>query len=309
VSGNAERWFDAEVTKPLRLKELLRALTGRGAAVVPGEAAQSRSQRLTPLTGRVLVVEDQPLNREVTIGMLSALGLAADTANDGREALQRLAHTHYDAVLMDCEMPVMDGLTATRELRRSAGSAARLPVIASTADATPEGRAACMNAGMDDYLTKPFTREALHATLARWLAAPTAAAAAAVPVPGPAPDPAPELLLDQTTLAALRALPAHGSRDMLSHIASSYLADSRELVAQIERAVHAGQASALARAAHAWRSCNGHVGALGLARLCRELENCGRAGDLAAAPELLVQLQRLYPRVREQLDSEIRRSA
>jgi HPt (histidine-containing phosphotransfer) domain-containing protein len=96
---------------------------------------------------------------------------------------------------------------------------------------------------------------------------------------------------------------------MLSHIASSYLADSRELVAQIERAVHAGQASALARAAHAWRSCNGHVGALGLARLCRELENCGRAGDLAAAPELLVQLQRLYPRVREQLDSEIRRSA
>ena len=310
VSRNADRWFDAEVTKPLRLKELLQALTGRGAAVVPGEARQSRTRRLAPLAGRVLVVEDQPLNREVTIGMLSALGLAADTANDGREALQRLAHAHYDAVLMDCEMPVMDGLTATRELRRSAGSGPRLPVIASTADATPEGRAACMNAGMDDYLTKPFTLEALHATLARWLtAAPTAAAAAAATVPGPAPDAAAELLLDQATLAALRALPAHGARDMLSHIASSYLADSHELLAQIERAVHDRQASALARAAHAWRSCNGHVGALGLVRLCRELENCGRAGDLAAAPELLAQLQRLYPRVREQLDSEIRRSA
>jgi signal transduction histidine kinase/ligand-binding sensor domain-containing protein/CheY-like chemotaxis protein len=314
VSGRADRGFDAEVTKPLRLKELQQALTGRGAALAHAGPAAPGTSRLAPLSGRVLVVEDQPLNREVAIGMLAALGLAADTANDGREALQELARTHYDAVLMDCEMPVMDGLAATRELRRTAGSGPHLPVIALTADATSEARAACVNAGMDDYLTKPFTREALHATLARWLvAAPAAAAGSVAPraqtAPDPATDPAAELLLDRATLAALRALPSRGSGDMLSHIAAGYLADSQEMLARIERAVHEQQASALARAAHAWRSCNGHVGALGLMRVCRELENCGRAGNLAAAPELLAQLQRLYPRVREELDSEIRRSA
>jgi signal transduction histidine kinase/ligand-binding sensor domain-containing protein/CheY-like chemotaxis protein/HPt (histidine-containing phosphotransfer) domain-containing protein len=315
VSGNADRWFDAEVTKPLRLKELQRALTSRSTTAAHGAAVEARLHQLAPLAGRVLVVEDQPLNREVAIGMLAALGLAADTANDGREALQKLAHTRYEAVLMDCEMPVMDGLEATRELRRTAGAGPRLPVIALTAGATSEARAACMSAGMDDYLTKPFTREALHATLARWLtAAPTATVApappAAVAAPDPVPDPAAaELLLDRATLAALRALPARGARDMLSHIAAGYLADSQQMLARIERAVHNQDAGELARAAHAWRSVNGHVGALGLMSLCRELETCGRAGNLAAAPELLAQLRRLYPRVREELDSEIRRSA
>jgi signal transduction histidine kinase/ligand-binding sensor domain-containing protein/CheY-like chemotaxis protein/HPt (histidine-containing phosphotransfer) domain-containing protein len=310
VLGHADRGFDAEVTKPLRLQELRRALTGRG-AVAAGEAGGPRLSRLTPLTGHVLVAEDQPLNREVAIGMLAALGLTADTANDGRQALQKLTEVHYDAVLMDCEMPVMDGLAATRELRRSAGGGPRLPVIASTADATAEGRAACAAAGMDDYLTKPFTREALHATLARWLPAAPAAAAtsAAQTAAAPAADPAAELLLDRATLAALRALPARGARDMLTHIAAGYLADSQEMLLRIERAVHNHDAAELARAAHAWRSCSGHIGALGLMSLCRELEKCGRAGDLTGTPELLAQLRALYPRVREELDEEIRKSA
>jgi hypothetical protein len=205
----------------------------------------------------------------------------------------------------------MDGLAATRELRRVAGGGPRLPVIASTADATAEARAACADAGMDDYLTKPFTREALHATLARWLPAAPAAAATAAPQTAAAPpaDPGAELLLDRATLAALRALPARGSRDMLSHIATGYLADSQEMLLRIERAVHNRDAAELARAAHAWRSCSGHVGALGLMSLCRELEKCGRAGDLAGAPELLTQLRALYPRVCEELDDEIRKSA
>ena len=110
-------------------------------------------------------------------------------------------------------------------------------------------------------------------------------------------------------VAALRALPARGSRDMLSHIATGYLADSQEMLLRIERAVHNRDAAELARAAHAWRSCSGHVGALGLMSLCRELEKCGRAGDLAGAPELLAQLRALYPRVCEELDDEIRKSA
>jgi HPt (histidine-containing phosphotransfer) domain-containing protein len=96
---------------------------------------------------------------------------------------------------------------------------------------------------------------------------------------------------------------------MLSHIATGYLADSQDMMARIERAVHNCDAAELACAAHAWRSCSGHVGALELVRLCRELEKCGRAGELAGAPELLAQLRALYPRVREELDEVIRKSA
>jgi HPt (histidine-containing phosphotransfer) domain-containing protein len=169
---------------------------------------------------------------------------------------------------------------------------------------------------MDDYLAKPVTREALHATLARWLPARgVPAASGADPVRATGPEDAThdarvaDTLLDHATLDALRALPPRGERDMLSYIAESYLADSQRLVATIESALGAGQAAELARAAHAWRSCNGHVGALGLMRLCRELEACGRAGDLRAAPALLAQIRRLYARVSDELQGEIRRSA
>jgi hypothetical protein len=156
---------------------------------------------------------------------------------------------------------------------------------------------------MNGYLAKPFTREALHGALARWL--PGAAAAGE----GVGADPAAELLLDRATLDALRALPPRGSQDMLSHIARSWLSDSQRLVAAIERALNSGEAMELARAAHAWRSCNGHVGALGLMRLCRELEACGRTGDLSAAAGLWAQVRVLYPRVSEELLGEMRRSA
>jgi two-component system, sensor histidine kinase and response regulator len=275
------------------------------------------------LVGRVLVVEDQALNREVAQGMLTALGVRSDTAANGQEALQKLHSESFDAVLMDCEMPLMDGLSAARAWREREGNRRRLAVIALTADATPQGRAACLEAGMDDYLAKPYTREALHGALARWLpeagagtadtVCPTVAsgapAAAATSAPGArAADPA-ALLLDPATLAALRALPPRGSQNMLSHLARSWREDSERLINAMERAVSTGDALELARAAHAWRSCNGHLGALGLMRLCRELEACGRSADLRDAPGLLAQVRALYPRVTDELQGEVRRSA
>ena len=316
VATETERrgWFDAEVTKPLRLAQLQAALGGQPAMAgseAPGTAGRTPHPRLA---GRVLVVEDQPINREVAHGMLSSLGVAVDTAVNGVEALERLRRESFDLVLMDCEMPVMDGFSATRELRRGAGPGARLPVIALTADATPQGRAACLAAGMNDHLSKPFTREALHAILRGWLPAlePRAAVAedSAKPTAAPpAPDAAAELLLDRGTLDALRALPRRGSQDMLSRVAATYLSDSERLLDVIERAVATGHAAEVARAAHAWRSCNGNVGAFALMNLCRELEGRARAGELAAARALLVQLRSLYARVGDELRGELRRSA
>ncbi|HKS54532.1 MAG TPA: response regulator, partial [Steroidobacteraceae bacterium] len=299
--------FDAELSKPLHLQQLYRELNTRAVEATEHAAAShhSAAHDAPRLRGRVLVVEDQALNREVAEGMLAALGLQAATAPDGRQALDLLAAEKFDVVLMDCQMPVMDGFSATAELRRREGEGSRMPVIALTANATSEGREACLAAGMDDYLAKPFSRTALHAVLARWLPAETAAAAPALVH---APAPAATDVLDRTTLNALRALPRKGPKDMLSHIVERYLTDSRDLVASIERAVEQGDAAELARAAHAWRSYNGNVGARGLANLCRDLEERARNGKIATARELLGELRALHARVREELQFEMRRA-
>jgi signal transduction histidine kinase/ligand-binding sensor domain-containing protein/DNA-binding response OmpR family regulator len=302
--------FDTELTKPLHLRELHRVLIGSAEEETDTFAAANAyppAMSMAPLAGRVLVVEDQPLNREVAIGILVSLGLQVETANNGREALDVLRTRRFDAVLMDCEMPIMDGFSATAALRRREPAGTHIPIIALTADATAAGREACLAAGMDDYLAKPFRREALHATLARWLlgkpepAQPHVAALDSTP-PG-------EPTLDGATLDALRALPRSGTKDMLTHIGELYLSDSRGLIASIEGSLSDANSAELARAAHAWRSYNGNVGALGLARLCRELEDSARQGDFAAAREIYAQISALHVRVRDELQFAMRRSA
>jgi CheY-like chemotaxis protein len=116
-----------------------------------------------------LIVEDQSLNRDVAQGMLKAIGLETDAAGDGEEALAKIFAGRYDLVLMDCQMPVMDGFTATIVLRAREPAGVHIPVVALTADVTSSGRDACLAAGMDDFVGKPFTRASLHAVLARWL--------------------------------------------------------------------------------------------------------------------------------------------
>jgi len=118
-----------------------------------------------------------------------------------------------------------------------------------------------------------------------------------------------EPILDGATLAALRALPRNGAKDMLEHIGELYLLDSRRLVASIEDSLSSGNARELARAAHAWRSYNGNVGAHGLARLCRELEDAAQGADFAAARAIYAQIQTLHVRVRDELEFAMRRSA
>jgi len=255
----------------------------------------------------------------VAIGILASLGLRVETANQGAQALEILKTQHFDLVLMDCEMPVMDGFSATAELRRRESAGTHIPIIALTADATAAGREACLAAGMDDYLAKPFRREALHGTLARWLGpraqelpaqshaelayeSSIADSTAGSALPS-------EPTLDGATLDALRALPRSGAKDMLTHIGELYLLDSRSLIASIEESLGAGNSAELARAAHAWRSYNGNVGALGLARLCRELEDTARQSNFAAAREIYERIRTLHVRVIDDLEFAMRRSA
>jgi signal transduction histidine kinase/ligand-binding sensor domain-containing protein/CheY-like chemotaxis protein len=305
--------LDTELTKPVRFTELYRALIGcseDSTALTERTIALKKPAGMLPaLHGRILVVEDQPLNREVAIGMLASLGLEVETAHHGHQALDILQSRSFDAILMDCEMPVMDGFSATRALRAREPAGMHVPIIALTADVTGAGRAACLAAGMDDHLAKPFRRETLHGMLARWLRKPrleSTAPPGAVPAP-PASAGAP--LLDGATLDALRALPRSGPKDMLTHIGELYLLDSRRLIATIEQSLESGNGPELARAAHAWRSYNGNVGANVLAQLCRELEEAARAANYGSARAIYAQIKALQDRVRDELQQEMRKSA
>ncbi|MDQ1308311.1 MAG: two-component system, sensor histidine kinase and response regulator, partial [Actinomycetota bacterium] len=162
--------FEYVISKPVRLSVVHDILADLGSAPSPRRAAPKASASLAAsMTGTVLLVEDTYVNRCVGEGMLTRLGLEVQLAVDGQQALDRLAERSYDAVLMDCQMPVMDGFEATREFRRREVEGPRTPIIALTADAMAGAEEQCRLAGMDAYLSKPYTLQGLHSALQPWL--------------------------------------------------------------------------------------------------------------------------------------------
>jgi CheY-like chemotaxis protein len=164
------------LTKPVQLSRLHTALQ----EVTQASRLSPRKPSVVPIAqhpgsrGHVLVVEDNHVNQLVAAGILEYLGYTTEVAGNGLEALTSLARTHFAAVLMDCQMPEMDGYAATREIRRIEGRGPRLPIIAMTAGVSEGERERCLVAGMDDYVVKPVSPEELDAALVRWLPAPLA---------------------------------------------------------------------------------------------------------------------------------------
>jgi CheY-like chemotaxis protein len=172
----------AYVTKPVRpsqLYECLGALLGEnalqkepvgGQSPFPHSAPNGESSARPQLRGSVLVAEDNLVNQKLIVRLLEKLGYPVDVVANGGDALEALTRTAYSAVLMDCQMPKMDGFTATRLIRQREReqSSGRIPIIALTANAMRGDRERCLEAGMDDYLSKPITLPALQATLERW---------------------------------------------------------------------------------------------------------------------------------------------
>jgi two-component system, sensor histidine kinase and response regulator len=165
-----ERGAVISLSLPVRRQALTDAAL---APLAARPAARVREAEPTPSGRRILVAEDHPVNREIAQYMLRELGHDVVLAEDGQQALDLLAHESVDLVLMDCQMPVLDGFAATRELRRREQGGRRRPVIALTANAVKGDREACLAAGMDDYLSKPYTRAQLAAACAKWLPAET----------------------------------------------------------------------------------------------------------------------------------------
>ena len=162
------------------------------------------------------------MNQRVATLLLKKLGYRSDVVANGREAVDAVARVPYDLVLMDCEMPEMDGVEATREIRaREEGSEHRLPIVAMTANAMPRDRERCMAAGMDDYLTKPVAADALRAMIERWM-----------PRSSPAPDARPDGaavevgVLDKKAVARLLALQEDGAPDVLEELFGMFLGET-----------------------------------------------------------------------------------
>lgn len=295
------------VTKPVRQSELLKiighVLAGTRAAIpaqeAPTAALPAHQAAAVPgrvaLTGTVLLAEDNPVNQEVARTFLTRLGLRVDIANNGAEVLALTEAHRYDLILMDCQMPVMDGYQATAAIRqREADTSGRLPIIALTANAMEGERCKCLAAGMDDYLSKPYSRAQLESTLARWLVpdtiVPTAEPAATVGALRQGRDPA----LNMTFLDQFRELDPGGGLGLIREIMTVYLDSSLALLRQVEQGLIAGDADALRRAAHSLKSSSANVGAEKLSKLFLELEVMGRDGQLTAAMPVLDETRQAF---------------
>jgi two-component system, sensor histidine kinase and response regulator len=283
--------FAAILTKPLRRSQLLNCVT-RATIAAPEPGLEDTAIRSMPtataraFVPKILLVEDNPVNREVAVGMLESLGCVAHAAENGWLALEAINNDAYDAVLMDCQMPVMDGLTATAELRRREQNAggARLPIIALTANAMEGDRERCLAAGMDDFLCKPFSQQQLAALLKRWLALHVL----------PESERREGARLPLIDAGVLRNIAALARPALLNSMIELYLQHSPPLITAIELAVASGQVEALQEALHTFKSSTANLGGLRLATLTKECEVLAREGGIAKAAPTVQRLRREY---------------
>ncbi len=226
------------------------------------------------------MVDDNPVNRLVVVAQLTALGYAAEAADSGETALAALAAAPYDAVLLDCEMPLLDGYETCRRLRQREGGGRRTWVIALTSHTAFGERERCLAAGMDDHLGKTLHTEELAAALERRLE-------------GEAALPAGSDRLEER-LAALARLGEQTGEEMLGPVIESFLRQGARDFETMRRALAHGDGAALATAAHSLAGSAGILGAARLAAGCAELEELARRQDLAACAPRLEPVERAY---------------
>ncbi|GAB3442585.1 response regulator [Massilia solisilvae] len=257
---------------------------------------------------RVLLAEDNPVNVEVAMAMLESLGLSAEYARNGEEALAMVRRGDYDAVLMDCQMPVMDGFAATSAIRRDERESGRghvLPVIAITANALQGDREACLAAGMDDYLSKPFTQQQLAAVIGRWIALPLVATRHHDDEPPTLPPESVEVIhrdvINRAALDNIRALSKDGGDALVQKVIAAYVDDAPQHLRTLRRAIDVHDPASVRKVAHSLKSASANVGAQKLAQLCKDLEYLGRADTTEGADGILTDMEQEFQVVRSSL--------
>jgi CheY-like chemotaxis protein/HPt (histidine-containing phosphotransfer) domain-containing protein len=314
--------FAASLMKPVKaaqLYEALLAVFARGAPSRSRRAANAATASKTPqrrplfdrqmaerLPLRILLAEDNEINQDVVSQFLGRLGYQPDIAVNGLVVLDALQRQHYDVVLMDVQMPEMDGLEATRRIRHDLPPDRQPRIIAVTANALRGERAACLTAGMDDYISKPIEPMQLIQAIER--CAPTALPAEASAPPEEAVDsepagPADGAALDLATLQQLRATLGDEASKLLPKMVASYLEAAAQLHSVMAEWRAQGQANTLLRAAHTLKSNSELFGAPILAALYRDLEQHAKDGALQMAEALLPRIDAEQMRLQTALDA------
>jgi CheY-like chemotaxis protein/HPt (histidine-containing phosphotransfer) domain-containing protein len=283
--------FTACLTKPIKaaqLYEVLSDVVGSPAARLADPARPAIDAAMAErLPLRILLAEDNIVNQKVALRTLERMGYRADVAANGIEALDALERQSYDVVLMDMQMPEMDGLEATRRICKRWLPTRRPRIIAMTANAMRGDREQCLDAGMDDYISKPVRIEDLVAALERCVT--QAAVVAAEPDLEAPLDP----LVDWDVLARLQAdLGDDGT--IVIEVIEMFLADTPQQLDRMRQALASTAAHDLRHAAHTLKSTSASVGALALAACCRELEELARDGALDPAAPLVQQAEDLF---------------
>ena len=297
------------MSKPARQSQLYNCLIGMvGDNIDRSRKANQANgeESLPPLDARILVAEDNPVNQEVVLNMLDLFGCKADMVENGKLAVEAAANNHYDMVLMDCQMPVMDGYEATAAIRKNEREKSlerHTPIIALTANALEGDRERCLAADMDDYLSKPFKQKQLRLSLERWLLdkPQTESQPAAEKQPEVRENKAELTQINEKALDALRALQRPGRPDILQKVVGLYLDNSPTLLQTLENAIDENMAAEVQVAAHSLKSSSANLGATELAALCKTLENMGRNCSLDGAAEKLAEIQERYELVSQEL--------
>jgi PAS domain S-box-containing protein len=312
--------FAAYLTKPIKPARLYDALmtvfgaapTGVQAAAPREEPAEQPTERM-PL--RILVAEDNAVNQQLALLLLKKIGYRADVTANGLEALEALDREHYDVVLMDVQMPEMDGLEATRHIHRRWPQGPRPHVIAVTANARQEEREACLAAGMDDYLSKPIRMEELAAALSRCrphnatrspapLASGTEYGGSSPPPIEPEPPrrPVPAAVLQPAALERLLKITGDDP-GLLTALIETFLSDVPRLLDGAKRGLQQGQVDEVRRAAHTLKSNGATFGAMTFSELSRALESLARSGTLEGMTDLIAGIEAEYEPVRIALET------
>ncbi len=295
--------FAAFLNKPIKQSQLynvlIQALGGQPIRVRPQDTRQAGdTQRIPQLAEqfplRILLAEDNVVNQKIALLLLQRIGYRADMAANGLEVLQALRRQPYDVVLMDIHMPEMDGLAATRCICQEWSQSQRPRVIAVTANAMQGDRQICLDAGMDDYISKPIQVEELTQVLMQCQRLPDSPYFCSIT----------KTHVDPKALHKLQDMLGEPASEALAEVIDSYLENAPKLIEAIRTAVSCQDAASLQQAAHTLKSSSAALGATTLSQLCQELEAIGQAGTVISGTERVSQLEAEYEEVRTALQAE-----
>lgn len=287
-------WFTASFEK---VRESNLVETGAPTEKVSGD---DLTQDGRPL--HILVAEDNEGNQLVATIMLQKLGCEVDIVGNGREAVNAVQRSFYDMVLMDCQMPVLDGFEATQEIRKVEGSRRRAIIIAMTANALQGERDRCVAVGMDDYLPKPVMIDALAAMLRKWR--PRNGTHRGGGLPGSSRVLGDIDCVDHHRLKTLKTLSERQDPTLFGGVLRSYLRDVPERIARLKSANRLGNAEAVGDLAHSLKGLSGNIGAPIMMELSQGLQIMGHSNVLNGTEELIVKLEEEFTRVRNVLEHQ-----